>query len=167
VAAATSRADEKMQLYIVNRAKLVYGAHATTMAINDYIAKRIGDYGPAIETACITVVYPSRSRRRKTPDPFADHLQRVIDRAPRATFYRQKQRVELLCLCRGVSGERISGDGHLNFDETSRLVATVSDALEMIRPKLRPADDFDLDAFLDDARDALARCPKALKRWLE
>jgi hypothetical protein len=157
-----------MKLYIINRAKLLYGAHATTMAINDYVNPRLSNYGGAIKQIDVVLVYPSRSSRAAAAsDPFAVQLERLVQRAPRATFYRQQRRVELLQVCRGVSGTRISGNGHLNFDETTRLVKSASDGLELIRPRLQPQDEFDFDSFLDDARDALARCPKALKRLLE
>ncbi len=155
-----------MKVIVVNLTRYVGGAHATTMLINDYVNAHLADYGPAVESVEVTVVYPPKSHPgRWSSGGFADFAA-TVRRSPRVTFYRAKRRIEVRCVCRGVSVRRIEADGHLNADETASVAETVSAALELIRPKLRPGASFDYERFLRDAQAALLRCPRELERVL-
>lgn len=155
-----------MDFCIVNAAKLMHGAHATTMLINDHVNARLGRYGSAVAEVCVTLVYPSRGKPTGT-SPFETEIYRLAASCPRVTFTRPKRRVDVRAICRGVGVRRIYGDGHLTRAETAALTETVSAALELIRPRVKPADKFDADAFVADAQVALAGCPAALRRYLE
>jgi hypothetical protein len=155
-----------VQLVVVNQTKQMSGAHATTMLVNDFVNARLGSYGPGVEEVWVTLLYPPKSRPGPAADPFGAEFLRLLKRSPRVTFFRAKRRIEVLAVCRGVSPRSMVGDGHLTPDEAERLVAAVAEAVELIRPRVRPTDRFDCDAFIADARKALARCPRAIRRWL-
>jgi hypothetical protein len=112
----------------------------------------------------VELLYPFRTRRTSTH--LAAEVARLAAAAPRATFRRATKRVDVRAVCRGVTAQRIAGDDHLTPDELASVVATAAEALELLRPKFRPADRFDVDAFLADATAALAACPAALRRYL-
>ena len=155
-----------MDFCIVNAAKLMHGQHATTMLINDHVNARLGSYGAAVAEVCVQLVYPSRGKPTGT-SRFETEIDRLAASCPRATFSRAKRKIDVRVLCRGVSVRRICGDGHLTRAETAVLAETVSAALELIRPRIKPADTFDVGAFITDAQAALAGCPAALRRYLE
>jgi hypothetical protein len=155
-----------VHLAVINAAKLVSGAHATTILVNEYVNARLGNYGPAVAEVWVTLVYPPRGPARPG-DSFDAAIRKRAARCPRVTFFRAKRHVDVSAVCRGVSGTRIGGDGHLTRAETECVTETVSEALELIRPRVRPADGFDADAFIADAQAALAGCPAALRRYLE
>lgn len=155
-----------MELLVVNRTKYVLGAHATTMLVNDFVNARLGDYGPAVEQVEVTLLYPGSSRRGSGADPHDADFWRLVEQSPRVTFSRAKRRVDVRWVCRGISPRSIAGDGHLTPEEADQLVAAVSGALELIRPRFKPTDPFDVQAFLADAHDALDQCPAAIARWL-
>lgn len=155
-----------MGLWVVNAAKLMYGAHATTMLINDHVNAQLGSYGSAVKEVWVQLVYPSRGKPTGT-SAVETEIYRLAASCPRVVFSRPKRRIDVRVICRGVGVRRICGDGHLTRAETAVLAETVSAALELIRPRLKPADKFDADAFVADAQAALAGCPAALRRHLE
>ena len=148
-----------MDLTIVNHAPNLYGAHATTMLVNDFVNGRLVSYGPGVEEVWATLLYPGSSR-------LEERFQRLVTQSPRVTFFRAKRRIEVRCVCRGVSARSIYSHGHLSRAELSCLTTTVSESLELIRPRIRPGDQFNFPAFLGDAQDALVKCPRALRRWV-
>ena len=154
-----------MGLWIVNAAKLMHGAHATTMLINDHINAQLGSYGPAVKEVWVQLVYPSRTKPTGT-SRMETEIYRLAASCPRVTFTRAKRKIDVRVICRGVSLRRLYGDGHFTLPETTILTETVSAALELIRPRIKPADKFDVDAFIADAQAALAGCPAALRRYL-
>jgi hypothetical protein len=155
-----------VRLAIVNQTKYLHGAHATTCLVNDCVNARLGNYGSAVEEIWITVLYPPKSRTSPATDPFDAEFRRLVKRSPWVTFSRTKRRIDVRCVCRKISARSIAGDGHLSPEEVVLLVATVSEALELIQPRFRPTDEFDFEGFLADARRALARCAGGIRRWL-
>ncbi len=154
-----------MEFLIVNAAKLMRGAHATTMLVNDYVNARLGSYGPAVVEVEVELVYPSRGKPTGT-SAFETEIFRLAASCPRVRFSRPKRKIDVRVLCRGVSVRSIYGDGHLTRAETAALTETVSGALELVRPRVLPADRFDAGAFIADAQTALAGCAAALRRYL-
>jgi hypothetical protein len=155
-----------MNLLIVNQTKYMLGAHATTMLLNEYVNARLGNHGPAVKEVEVTLLYPPKRMAGPPTGPFDAEFRRVHRASPRVTFFRAKRRVDIRHVCKGVSPRSIAGDGHLTFEETTNLVSAASEALELIRSRFRPADKFDVEAFLSDAQEALAKCPNAIKKWL-
>lgn len=153
-----------MQFLIVNHAPLVFGAHATTMLVNDFVNARLGRYGPGVKLVEVMLLYPSRSRG--SSNHLAAEVAKLAAASPRATFRRPKAEAQVRVVCRGVTATRIAGDGHLTPEEATAVCETASAALELLRPKFKPADRFDVESFLADAQDALARCPAAIRRYL-
>jgi hypothetical protein len=155
-----------VKLVVVNQTGLMSGAHATTMLVNDYVNARLGTYGPGVAEVWVTLLYPPKSSPARAARPFGAEFLRLVQRSPRVTFFRAKRRIDVLYPCRGVSPVRLVGDGHLTLAEAERVAAAVAAAVGLIRPRVRPADRFDCEAFLADAQGALARCPRAIRRWL-
>lgn len=155
-----------MELLVVNQTKYMMGAHATAMLVNEYVNKRLGSYGPAVEMVEVTLLYPPKRLAKLSPGPFDAEFRRILRLSPRATFYRAKRSVEIRCVCPGVSPRSIQGNGHLTFDETVRVTAAVAAALELAASKFKPADRFDAAGFVADACTALAECPAAIRRRL-
>jgi hypothetical protein len=152
-----------VELTIVHYTRYMYGAHATTYLVNQYVNRRLGDYGPAVDELWIEFLHPPRSR-----PPKPDHLDREfwgkVDRSPRVTFHRARRRIDLRQVCRLIGPSAIVRDGHLTEKQLTLLVDEAADALELIRPRVKPDDDFDVERFLTDARKALARCPARLRK---
>lgn len=155
-----------MPLFIVNQTKYMVGASATTMLVNDYVNARLGTYGSGIKDVEVTLLYPPKRLAGAPTDLFDKEFRRVLRATPRVTIFRAKRRVDVRFVCRGVSPRSIAGDGHLTFEEATNLVTAASEALELLRSRFRPADKFDVEAFLSDAQGALAKCPNAIKKYL-
>jgi hypothetical protein len=151
-----------MKLLVTNHSPLVYGAHATTMLINDFVNERLGDYGGAVDGILVMVIYPGNSPRPGGAPGFAQ----LVQRAPRVTFYRGKRKIDIRVLCAAVAPHSIEGNGHLSRAETASVISTISAALKLIQPRIKATDDFDVDAFLQDAQAILADCPRQIAKWL-
>lgn len=153
-----------MQFLIVNHSPVVLGAHATTMLVDDHVTARLGRYGGGVTEVEVRLLYPFRARKPSTH--LAAEVAKLAAASPRVAFQRAKKRVDVRAVCRGVTAQRIAGHDHLTPDELAAVVATTTDALELLRPKFKPADRFDVEAFLADAQAALAACPAAIRRYL-
>jgi hypothetical protein len=154
-----------VRLTIAIRTPLVSGGWSTAFLVDPYVNRRLGSYGPAVEQVCVNVLFPG-SRARKAPGPSSGEFWKLVAQAPRVRFLRTKRRIDLTCLCREVSAKSVIADPHLTLAETTAMLNRVSAALQLIRSRLRPADAFDVDAFLRDAQDALAKCPRAIAKHL-
>jgi len=150
-----------MNLFIANSTSRMSGGQRTTMLIDQFVNARLGSYGPAVETVVVRLLYPTRPRAAASLDRW--DFQKRLEQCPRVRFFRAKARVEIWQICRGVNPRTMIGNGHLTFKEVESLTATVAKVLELIRPRFRPADNFDCDQFLADARQALAECPQAIR----
>jgi hypothetical protein len=155
-----------VELLVINHTKYMYGAHATTMLVNDFVNSRLGNYGSGVEKINVTLLYPPKSRPGRSSGGFGNFWN-LVSRSPQATFFRAKQRIDVRCVCPGVSVRSIEADGHLTQDEVVKIVTTVASALELIRTKIRPADRFDFDRFLLDANSALLKLPGAIQQYLK
>lgn len=156
-----------MEFFIVNETRLMAGAHATTMLVNDHVAARLGSYGPAVTEVEVRLLYPPKAARATSPNTTGADFTRRVKRAPRVTYNRAKRAVAILYVCRGVSPPRLLADDHFTLAETEAVVSAASAALELLRGRFTTADhQFDGDAFVTDAQTALAGCPKAVRRYL-
>ena len=99
-----------MEVLVVNLTRYVHGAHATTMLLNDFMNGRLGDYGPAVTKINVTLLYPPKTRPERSPGGWSDFWN-LVSRSPQATFFRAKRRVDVRCVCPGVSVRSIEGDG--------------------------------------------------------
>jgi hypothetical protein len=155
-----------VKMVVVNQTRYLHGAHATTMLINDFVNGRLGHYGSGVERIDVTLLYPPKSRPGRSPGGFAGFWN-MVGRSPRATFLRAKRRIDIRYVCSGVSVRSIEADGHLTQDEVAKIATAAASALELIRPKVRPDDRFDHDAFLRDAQSALFELPEAIQPYLK
>lgn len=151
-----------MKFFIVNSTNRMSGGQCTTMLIEDFVNARLRNYGSAVEEVRLKLLYPPQSVNSVLRADF----QKMLQRAPRVIFFRAKARVEIRQICHGVNPDTMIGNDHLTFAETKRVVATAAKSLDLIRPRFRPADNFDYDQFIADARDALAKCPQAIRKFL-
>ena len=87
-------------------------------------------------------------------------LDELIARAPRAVFFRIKRKIKIDIVCPKVPPPSIAAAAHLEPKEIGHVFATILSALELIRPKIRRTDDFDLLAFLADMHSILPDCRK-------
>jgi hypothetical protein len=155
-----------VKLLVIKQTRYTYGAHATTMLVNDFVNARLGNYGSGVEKINVTLLYPPKSRAGRSPGGFGNFWN-LVSRSPQATFFRAKQRIDVRCVCPGVSVRSIEADGHLTRDEVAKIVTALASALELIRTKMRPADRFDYDRFLSDAMSALLELPGAIQQYLK
>lgn len=144
----------------------MFGAHATTMLINDFVNGRLGHYGPAIHEVNVMLVYLPKSGLNTSTDGFSDFSKKVR-RCPRATFFRAKCRMETLCLASGVNAEAIEAQGQLTKTDVVRVASAAATGLDLIRPKFVVADTFDCVSFLADAKKALTDVVEAIECYLK
>src|SRR5262245_56684048 len=135
-----------MEFLVVNKTKYMSGAHPTTMLINEYVNARLGDYGPAVKEVEVALLYQPSRVVGPPADPFDAEFRRVVGLSPRVTFYRATRRVEVRSVCAGVGPRSIQGAGHLTPAKVALVVTAVSEALELLRPRFRPADQFDVES---------------------
>jgi hypothetical protein len=151
-----------VKLQISNHTRYVCGGHATTSEINAYVNARLGNYGSAVESVWITLIYPSSSPRGDGAPGF----DKMIAQAPRVTFFRAKRKIDVRVLCNNVRPKSIEADEHLTCEEAQYVVNALIAALELIQPRIRDADQFDYEAFLADAKTILSSCPADIAKWL-
>lgn len=152
-----------MKLQLSNHTRLVGGGHQTTSWINLYVNARLGDFGPAVESVWIQLLYPEMDRTAKGAPGFAE----LVARAPRVTFYRAKRKIKIDVLSPKVPPRSIVADGHLSQKEVGHVLDSILAALELIRPKLRRTDDFDLPTILTAMQAILADCRVDIVEELE
>lgn len=152
-----------MKLQLFNHTLLVAGGHPTTSWINVYVNARLGDFGPAVEAVWIQLLYPEKDPAAKGAPGFAE----LVARAPRVTFYRAKRKIKIDVLCPKVPPRSILAAGHLSLKEVGHVLDSILSALQLIRPKIRATDDFELPAFLAAMQAILADCRVDIVEELE
>lgn len=155
-----------VKLLVVNQTRYKFGAHATTMLINDHVNARLCEYGTGVKTVVVTLYYPPKTRPSRSVGGFWEFWDKVR-RCPRVTFYKAKHQIEVQFVCKGISVRSIEADRHLTRDEAAIVATSIASALELIRPKVRQVGKFDYDRFLCDAQSALHELPAVLEEYLK
>lgn len=151
-----------MKFLLSNQTRYVYGAHATTTLINDFVNTRLGNYGPGVDEVNVVLVYLPTLGPSTATDGFSDFSKKVL-RCPRATFFRAKRRMDILCFVSDVNAETIESHGHLSKTDAVSIASAAAASLDLIRPKFVETDAFDCDTFIADAKKALTEVVDAIE----
>jgi uncharacterized protein YfeS len=133
-----------------------YGASAIYSFVGDLLTASLGDYGSAVESIHVTGCLPSPTGHASAD--FAKYLKTL----PKVTFRRNLKRIEIAFR-----------STHFDFTDNRKATAEKSNlaceevaaALPLIKKRIKPDDDFDVDRFLADATRLLATKIESLEGW--
>lgn len=140
--------------------------------LNTRLAKT---YGAAVTTIEIYPRLPVPERLRPSSDNYFDRWQKSLEELPCLAFRRKLKRLELaFCSQHFNAAEMDDWDQWNNGKriipkfgiEAIRLAGDeVKEALQLIRKRIKPSDDFEAVRFLADAEAAFNSTPASMKDW--
>lgn len=125
------------------------GGHSFTFTpIGDRVYSEIGSYGSAVQRVQITACV-ARSAANLTPNE-----RDVFKTIPRVTFSRHRKQIDLVFQARHVLLR--SESRRKSVKDANLAMQDISENIQLIRSAIRPSDDFNVVAFLDDVERVLS-----------
>ncbi|WP_182865125.1 hypothetical protein [Stieleria mannarensis] len=145
-----------MEVYLSKSTYNTSGGSCLYGYAGDLLTSHLGDYGTAIKEIEVVACLRSKTRKfRPTLEALFDQFHAYLDSLPRITFQRKNKRVKI-----EFRSEHFTADdeGSRNASPEQQMTAAyeVSQALPMLRKRIKPSDDFDVERFLEDASKILA-----------
>lgn len=146
-----------MEVLVQAQTYNTYGGSAIYSVVGDLLTIRLGDYGPAVSSIYLTAYLPSATRNpARTLEDLFDQFHGYLEKLPKVTFRRKLQRIEIGFLSQHFHAA--DNDGWRPSVEKAAVAAReVTDALKLLRKRIKKEDDFDVDQFLTEATDILNR----------
>lgn len=148
-----------MEFYVMARTYNTYGGHSTLSLISDFLLGDDDDFGSALSELTVTFHFPHTGEPRNTLERmFADfHANRQS--LPKVVFRRKRGQASIDIASELLDGKDWEHRRGLSLPLFKAAVAETIDALELLKKRLAPKDDFSLDAFLAHCRNAQTRLP--------
>lgn len=144
-----------MEVLILAQSYDCYGGCAIYSVVGDLLTTRLGDYGSAVNSIHLTAHLSSQIRNpRRTLEELFDQFHDALKKLPKVTFRRQLRRIEIEFLSPHFHA---SDHEYLkpSVEKSNLAAGEVATALELVRTRLKRADDFDVEQFLKDAKGIL------------
>ncbi len=144
-----------------------FGGSRLYSPIGDLLICNTGEYGPAVQSLDITVCLPSRTRQfLPTLEENFDRFHTYLGKLPKVTFRRGKNRVEIIWRSHRLFAEDNLGPWP-SPDLLKLAAADVSEAVGMLKKKIKATDQFDLERFLADATTSVNKPVDTMEAWTE
>ncbi|QEF99151.1 hypothetical protein Mal15_32110 [Stieleria maiorica] len=145
-----------MDFYVAKSTYNTSGGSCLYGYAGDLLTAHIDDYGTAIKEIEVVACLRSKTRKfRPTLEGLFDQFHAYIDSLPRITFQRKNKRVKI-----EFRSEHFTADDEESRNATPEQQMTAADevaqALAMLRKRIKPSDDFDVERFLAHASKVLA-----------
>lgn len=142
-----------------------FGGSTLYGSAGDLLTSRLDEYGSAIDEIEVVAFLRSSSRKfRPTLERLFDQFHEDIELLPRITFRRKLNRVKIEFLSSHFTAD---DEKHRNATPEQRMVAAqeVAEVLPLLRKRVKPADDFDVERFLADASEILTTRIEKAEEW--
>jgi uncharacterized protein YfeS len=165
-----------MKIDITVGTYLRYGGLSPYSYIDDLLNAQLKKkYGSAVKTIEIYPRLPVPEPSRPTSSDYFDGWQKALEELPYLAFRRKLYRFELAFCSKHFNASEM--DDWSQWDNGKRIVPKISveairlagdeikEALQLIRKRIKPSDDFDVGRFLADVEVALNSAPPSIKEW--
>lgn len=154
-----------MDIHGNNQTYNTFGGNDFYSFVADLLSERLGNYGTAIETVELTGYLRSATRRfLPTLEGLFDQYHDYLGRLPKITFRRKLKRVEICFLSEHFTADDAEG-WNPSPEKCTVAAGEMAAALPLLRKRITPADDFDVERFLADAANILATKIETLEEW--
>lgn len=152
-----------MELSVFAKSYNCYGGHPTISPIADFLLMGAGPFGAAIKEVTVTLHFASSGKPARTLEGLWEIHRNTRLTLPKVTYYRAKGTVEINVASELIDGRNIDSPVRLSLPLFVAGVDEIIHSLSLIRPKLKRADDFDVDAFLSHCEAMRERIPGSEK----
>jgi uncharacterized protein YfeS len=148
-----------MQFYVMAHTYNTYGGHPTLSLISDFLLGDTDDFGSAVSVLTVNFHFPHTGQpRRSLEQEFADfHTNRQS--LPKVVFRRNRGHLSIDIASELLDGEDWEQKRGSSLALFNTGVAETIAALELLKKRLTPKDDFNLPAFLAHCCKAQTRLP--------
>ncbi|MDQ7745092.1 hypothetical protein [Hydrogenophaga pseudoflava] len=148
-----------MDFYVMAKSYNMYGAHTALAPIAHFLMMGADEFGGAVRELIVTLHFRNVGSPQKNLQTLLQQHDSYRSTLPKINYRRAKGRVEI-----EVASELEEDRGGKTSDRLSlpvfeRGVDEVCRALSLMRSRIKPADDFDLDAFFAHCEAARLRIP--------
>ena len=154
-----------MEIHGYRQSYNTYGGSAIYSFVADLLTIQLKDYGAAIESIELTAYLRSPTRTpRPTLEGLFDQFHDYLKKLPTITFRRHLKRVEI----RFLSEHFVATDDvgwKPSAEKCNRAAGEVADALQLLRKRVKPTDNFHVERFLADAGQLLNKKIDSLEEW--
>lgn len=149
-----------MELELWARTYDCFGGLPSAAAFSHWLLEGAGEFGPAIRAVEITFCFPHPGPPRKTLEELFTRYHQYRCTLPRVVFRRSRERVTI-----EVASDVLNGRGHLHrtpltLEQFQCLAVELVAALGLLRQRVKPKDEFRLEAFVAHCDEALQRLPR-------
>jgi uncharacterized protein YfeS len=137
-----------MRFHVMIRTYNSWGGHLTLSLIPEFLLRDAGEWGAAVSELTINFHFATSGPPLRTlEDMFADFHKRRLS-LPKVRFNRKKGGVVIDIASELANGEDLKGRQELSLPLFKAGVSETLAALALLRKRLAPKDDFQLEAFL-------------------
>ena len=146
-----------MKFYVMACTYNTYGSDPTLSLISDFLLGDAEDFGSAVSELTVTFHFPHTGQARRTLEQmFADfHANRRS--LPKVVFRRKRGQASIDIASELVDGKDWERSRDLSLPLFKAGVGETVAALELLKKRLTPKDDFNLEAFLTHCGNAQTR----------
>ncbi|HEY7330941.1 MAG TPA: hypothetical protein VH592_25105 [Gemmataceae bacterium] len=154
-----------MDIFVCQKTYNTYGGSLLFSAVGDLLTTRLEDYGSGVESIELIACLPHRRRKfLSTLGELFDQHHKFLKTFPYVAFRRKLKRVEMSFRSEHFFAED-EEDGKPSAKTYSVAAEEVAAALPLLKKRIKPTDDFDVERFLKDASRVLATKIGSLKEW--
>jgi uncharacterized protein YfeS len=148
-----------MQFYMMARTYNTYGGHSTLSLISDFLLGDAEDFGSALSELTVTFHFPHTGQARSTLEQMFGDFHANRQSLPKVVFRRKRGQASIDIASELLDGKDWEQKRGLSLPLFKAGVAETIIALELLKKRLTPKDDFNLEAFLAHCHEAQTRLP--------
>jgi uncharacterized protein YfeS len=158
---------QQLEFYLMARTYNCYGGHSTLSLIPGFLLTDAPDFGKAISELTVTFNFPTSGPARKTLEQLYTNFHANRSALPKVVFYRSREKASVDVASNLMDGSDWEARRGLSLSLFKGGVAETLAALSLLRSRLKPKDDFLLDAFLSHCQQREAYLPDTEEALVE
>ena len=152
-----------MQFYVMARTYNTYGGHSTLSLIADFLLGETDDFGSAVSELTVTFHFPHTGQARRSLEKMYADFHANRQSLPKVVFRRKRGQASIDIASELLDGKDWEQTRGLSLALFKAGVADTIAALELLKKRLTPKDDFSLAAFLAHCSKAQSRLPSTVE----
>jgi uncharacterized protein YfeS len=154
-----------MEIHCYRHSYDTYGASCIYSFVADLLTIRLDNYGNDIESIELFAHLRSPIRNpRPTLEGLFDEFHEYLKRLPTITFRRNRKRVEIRFLSKHIV-DTDDDEWKPSADQCNIAAGEVATALQLLKKRIKPTDEFDIERFLADAKELLSKKIDSIEEW--
>jgi len=155
-----------MDITVSHRLYNSFGGHKSISLVSELLEYKIPNFGDAIKELEITVHFYHDSPARKTLEKMQEEFHKNLEKLPKCTFYRKKQRLSLEIEGRFTTGYEIERNRkppiQINPEWVKATLQEIISFAPLIKQKIKKSDKFDYSEFEDHLNATLNNIPNSI-----